>query len=68
MSKSGCEAIPIESPSSIQSESPSDFVRRYSETASSTASTAAGTSRPAESGPTLGRARARDATLATGRS
>ena len=42
MSKSGWEAIPIESPSSIQSDSPSDFVRRYSETASSATSTSAG--------------------------
>ena len=32
MSSSGCEAIPIDSPSSIQSDSPSEFVRRYADT------------------------------------
>jgi hypothetical protein len=68
MSKSGCEAIPIDSPSSIQSDSPSDLVRSQSETASSTARTPAASSTPVGSGPTLGWARAREATLATGRS
>ena len=68
MSKSGCEAIPIESPSSIQSDSPSEFVRRYADTASSPSSTSAGSTKLFGREPSLGRARGREATLATGRS
>ena len=42
MSSSGCEAMPIESPSSIHSEAPSESVRRYADTASSPSSTSGG--------------------------
>jgi hypothetical protein len=68
MSSSGCDAIPIESPSSIQSDSPSEFVRRYADTASSPSSTRLGSTKLFGSEPSLGRARGREATLATRRS
>ena len=64
MSNSGCEAIPIESPSSIQSDSPSELVRRKNDTASRSSSTAAGSTKLFGSDRTLGRGRNRSATLA----
>ena len=68
MSSSGCEAIPIERPSSIQSDSPSEFVRRYADTSSSPSSSSAGSTKLFGREPSLGTARGREATLATGRS
>ena len=68
MSRSGCEAIPIDSPSSIHSDSPSEFVRRYADTRSSPSSTRVGSTQLFGSEPSRGRARGREATLATGRS
>jgi hypothetical protein len=68
MSKSGCDAMPIESPSSIQSDSPSEFVRRYADTASRPSRSNAGSTKLFGIEPSRGRARGREATLATGRS
>jgi hypothetical protein len=68
MSNSGCVAMPIESPSSIHSDSPSESVRRTNETASSTTSTAAGSTKLDGSERTPGSGRRREATLATKRS
>ena len=67
MSRSGCEAMPIESPSSIQSDSPSEFVRRYADTSSSPSSTRPGSTKLFGREPSRGTARGREATLATGR-
>ena len=68
MSKSGCEAIPIERPSSIQSDSPSEFVRRNADTARSPSSTSTGSTKLFGGEASLGMARAREARLATRRS
>ena len=68
MSNSGWEAIPIDSPSSIQSDSPSEFVRRKADTASRPSRTTAGSTKRFGREPSLGIVRAREARLATRRS
>jgi hypothetical protein len=60
--------MPIDSPSSIQSDSPSEFVRRYADTASRPSSSRIGSTKLFGSEASLGMARAREARLATRRS
>ena len=65
MSKNGCEAMPIDSPSSIHSDAPSARVRMYSEISSSPTTTATITGVDVSSdGLGRGSERAREATEA----
>ena len=67
MSKKPCEAMPIESPSSIQSESPSARVRMKRETASSSRTIAPTPTALEVSDSILGSGRTLEATEAIGK-
>src|SRR5689334_2018555 len=64
MSSSGCEAMPIDSPSSIQSDSPSEWVRSQNEMTISPNRITAGSTKLDGSDRTRGRGRMREATEA----